>query len=390
MRKKSTLKDLVNRQTKIIVGLNSGTSADGIDAAVIRIFGEGYVSKVKFLAGATYRFTGGLRDKILRYAEPDFRDGVKWLELDAELAGLFAGACRRIVKKAGFSLDDIDLIGSHGQTIRHLPQGHSGAITYQISDPARIAAATGITTVGDFRIADTSAGGQGAPLTPIVNAILFGDSEKPVIVLNIGGIANITAIEYKRGKCSLFGCDTGPGNMLVDYLAKKLYGILYDRFGRIALSGRVNSTIVTGMLRQRFFNESGPKSTGRERFGKKFADNFIIKCRKSGLKKADMIATASLFTVAAIEKCISLNKLKVSKIILTGGGAKNRFFKEYLKTLGKNVKIELASEYGYPEDHLEAISFAVLANEAICSRKHDLKNVTGSKKPVVPGKICQA
>jgi anhydro-N-acetylmuramic acid kinase len=386
----NSLKRLIDKKTRTIVGLNSGTSADGVDAAVIRVRGCGRQSNIDYLAGATYKFSSKLRDKILHYAEPEFSDGIKWLELDLELASIFAKSALRIIRKAGLKQSDIDLIGSHGQTIRHLPNHKQGPITYQLGDPTRIAVTTGITTIGDFRIADVAAGGQGAPLTPLVNAILFSKVARPFAVLNIGGIANISIIAGKGKSPIIAGADTGPGNMVIDYLMKKLYHKEYDKGGHIAAMGEVDRSIINSLLAGSFFKKRGVKSAGREDFGKAFADKLLAKCRIRHLTKEDIIATATMLTAAAVANYVSLNKYRFTTMLLTGGGARNRYLVNSFKQLLPGVAIKSVSDYNYPIDYLEAISFAVLANEAICSNKYDLKEVTGSRTPTVAGKICPA
>jgi anhydro-N-acetylmuramic acid kinase len=387
---KNYLKRLIKLKSRTIIGLNSGTSADGVDSAIIRISGNGLNSNVKYIAGASYKYPQSLKSKIIQYADLGFTDGIKWLELDLVLSEWFAKACVRITKKAGLNLEDIDIIGSHGQTIRHLPRNRRGSLTLQIADPARIAVKTGITTVGDFRIADIASGGQGAPLTPIVNSILFRRRRREIGILNIGGIANISVISSGKKQSGLFGCDTGPGNMLIDYLARKLFKIDFDKNGAIALRGKVDQSVVGSTLSSRFYNLKGPKSAGREDFGRQFAEAFLAKCRRRRLAKNDILATASRLTVAAVEKCVAINKLHFSELILTGGGARNKFFENGFKKVLPRVDIRHATDYNYPDDYLEAISFAVLANEAICSNSYELRNVTGSRKAVVLGKICQA
>ncbi len=390
MRKTNCLKDLISGKSKTIIGLNSGTSADGIDAAVIRVSGNGFKSKVEFIRGATYKHSLKLKSRILKYAQPEFRDGVNWLKLDIELAEMFAKACLKVIKKARLRVADIDMIGSHGQTIRHLPAADSQSLSYQLGDPARIAAFTGITTIGDFRIADIASGGQGAPLTPIVNAILFGESRRSVGVLNIGGIANISAISYSDGKYRLFGCDTGPGNMLIDWLSDRLFNREYDSNGKIAATGYVDKTLASSMLKAKYYNIKGPKSSGREQYGARFAETFLHKAKARGLKKEDIIATASYLTSKAVRKCVKLNGLKLDLLITTGGGTKNRFLMRTLEELLPDIEFRQATEYGFPNDYLEAVSFAILANETLCSNRYDLKKVTGSRQEIVLGKICQA
>lgn len=389
MLKKACLKDKLKLHTKTIIGLNSGTSADGVDVAIIKITGNGYRSRVKFVLGKVYKFDKRLQSKILKYAEPDYRDAEGWLKLDMELAECFSKAALKAIKSAGLKTDDIDFIGSHGQTIRHIPNTKQGTITCQLGDPARIAVRTGIITMGDFRTADTAAGGQGAPLTPIVNAILFGQKHNRIGVLNIGGIANITHIVPAKHDYKIFGCDTGPGNMHIDYLAKKLFNKDYDSGGRLASKGKADFSIIKNILKRKFFSVKGPKSTGRETYGKAFAENLLTSCQRKKLTKHDVIATASQLTVEAIKYCARLNKLNFNELILSGGGAKNNYLKNELSQAFNKIKITASIDYGFDMDYLEAISFAVLANEALCSNRYQLKNITGAQKAVVLGKICQ-
>jgi anhydro-N-acetylmuramic acid kinase len=389
MSRKASLKDLLTLKSKYIIGLNSGTSADGIDAALIKIEGSGECGKIQFVQGATYAYAPSFKAKIKRCAELDFDSARAWLELDCELAGLFAKAALKLIKSSGLKLSKIALIGSHGHTIRHLPYTKYGSITYQIADPARIAVVTGITTVGDFRVADTAVGGQGAPLTPIVNGIIFGKLPGISGVLNIGGIANISVIEKKSGKLKIFGCDTGPGNMAIDHLARKLYGRDFDKGGKLASQGLPHWGILSDLLGESFFNRKGPKSAGREEFGAKYAERFYQICKKRNLSKPDIMATATMLTAIAVKRCADINRLRFDRLILTGGGAKNHYLVKGLKDIFIPAECVMVDSLGYPGDYLEAISFAVLANEAVNSNRHVLSGVTGAKKAVVLGKVCQ-
>jgi anhydro-N-acetylmuramic acid kinase len=390
MPKRICLSSLLKQKSKLIIGLNSGTSADGIDAALVKIDGCGYSSKITLIEGYTYPYPFGMKSQIRRYAESNFDSARAWLQLDVILAELFARAAICIIKKSGQRIEKISLIGSHGQTIRHLPKTKLGAITHQLADPARIAALTGITTVGDFRVADTASGGQGAPLSPIANAILFSKLGKQLAVLNIGGIANISVISHKHKRISFFGCDTGPGNMVIDYLARRLYRKDYDRGGKLAAAGLPNRRIVNNYLAQDFYHIKGPKSVGREDYGNAFAERFLSACNRFKLSENDIIATASMLTAMAAHQCVKINGLKFEKLILAGGGSHNHFIANVLRQLLDPIPIVIADDAGYPADYLEAISFAILANEAINSNRYDLSAVTGSRGPIVLGKICQA
>lgn len=389
MLKKLCLKNIIALKEKIVVGLNSGTSVDGIDAAIVRINSNGFGCKVEFIKGKTFKFDKKLKTKIKRCAEPVYTDGESWLKLDIILAQLFSQAALSIIKSAGLRVADVALIGSHGQTIRHKQTSKNGTVTCQLADPARIAVECGITTVGDFRVADIAAGGQGAPLTPIVNAIIFRKKGVRIGVLNIGGIANITIITPYSGGYKIFGCDTGPGNMLVDYLAKKLFVVEYDKSGHLASFGVVDGFIIRKILSQKFFTLRGPKSTGREEFGQDFGEKFLAVCRKRGLSKYDIMNTASMLTVEAFKRCCIVNNFRFDRLILAGGGAKNLFFVKAIEDIFPHTEILNSFSYGFPSDYLEAISFAILANEAICSNRYNLKTVTGASETVVLGKICQ-
>ena len=371
------------------IGLNSGTSADGIDAAIIRMTGSGLQSRIEFVRGRTYRFSSGMQKRILRCAAAEFNDAEAWLELDIELAEKFAFAAIKIARLAGLKISEIDLIGSHGQTVRHLPRHGSRTITHQLADPARIAVKTGVTTVGDFRIADAAAGGEGAPLTPVANAILFGGKSKIMGILNIGGIANISRLSPFRDNFKIFGCDAGPGNMLLDHLSLKLFKKDIDRGGGLAGKGVAHERIISHFLEDPFYAKKGPKSTGREKFGGRFGDKFIDTGRKYGLGKYDILATATKFVAKTIVRCCEVNRLKFDELIVAGGGSFNNHLVGLLKGALPPTKFSNSGDYGYPASYLEAISFAVLANEAICSNRYYLKTVTGSSKAVVLGKICQ-
>ncbi len=387
MSPKHWLSVLTSKKRRYIIGLNSGTSADGIDAALVRIDGSGYGCRVKLIFGKKFRFKRGLSELIKRCAQPEFDSAIEWQKLSLILADEFTRAARAMIKAAASFGVEVDLIGSHGQTIRHLPAPGTSTITVQLGDPQRLAVAVGIPTVGDFRIADIAAGGQGAPLTPIVNALLFGKIPGNLAVLNIGGIANITVIERTGSRLKIHGCDCGPGNMVIDYFARRLFGKPYDRDGRLAGRGTPDRQIIRQVLGRRFFGLKGPRSAGREMFGDKFCDRFESACRRAGLGDYDILATATSLSAQAVIESIALNRWKFDTLILTGGGARNR---RLTGEIGSRMrcKLKFADDFGYPAEFLEAVSFAVLANEAVAGNRYDLSMVTGAKKAVVLGKIC--
>jgi len=385
---KSLLSGKIAKKKKLVLGLNSGTSADGLDIALVEIRGEGPGSKVKFLNGRTFKYPKALHNKIVSYAEPEFRDGVKWMELDAKLAEFSSKAVTDFISEIGCKNRRIDFIGSHGQTIRHLAYNNRQPLTLQIGDPSRIAVGTGITTIGDFRVADTAAGGQGAPLTPIVNSILFGEKGGKTAVINIGGIANLTFLIYKDGQLKMFAGDCGPGNMVVDCLMKKLFGKSYDLNGRIASRGSADMAIINRLLKQVYFTTRGSKSAGREQFGTAYSERILNLCQIRNLSNDDIITTASRLTIECIIQFCRINRIVFERLLLCGGGVHNNYFLMNLKQFFPKKEIRLTDDFGYPADYLEAISFAILANETLCGNKYNLKNVTGAGQEVVLGKIC--
>jgi len=384
---KHWLSGLISKKRKYIIGLNSGTSADGIDAALVRIDGSGHGCRVKLIFGRKFRFRKGIPELIRRCAQPEFDGAIEWQKLNLILADEFSRAAQAMIEAAETLGIKADLIGSHGQTIRHMPGGGTSTITVQLGDPQRIAVAVGIPAVGDFRIADIAAGGQGAPLTPIANALLFGKVSGNIAVLNIGGIANITVLERSGSKPKVYGCDCGPGNMVIDYFAGKLFGKPYDRDGRLACRGTPDRKVIRQVIRRRFFGLKGPRSAGREMFGDIFCEWFESICRRAGLGDYDILATATSLTVQTIVDCVELNRWKFDTLILTGGGARNR---RLIAEIGDRIRCDLkfADDFGFPAEFLEAVSFAVFANEAIAGNRYNLSMVTGAKKAVVLGKIC--
>ncbi len=386
---KLNLFDLKNKKRKYVIGLNSGTSADGIDAALVRIDGAGFGCRVKLIFGRKFRFNRELSQWIKHCAQPEFDGALEWQKLNLVLAREFVRAAGKMIKTSESLGLKVDLIGSHGQTIRHLPGRGNSTITVQLGDPTRIAVAIGIPVVGDFRIADIAAGGQGAPLTPIANALLFGKVPGDIAILNIGGIANITVLKRSGSKLKIFGCDCGPGNMVIDHFAAKLFGKRYDKDGLLAIRGAPDQGIIRRVLARGFFGLKGPRSAGREMFGDGFCRRFEADCRRAGLGDHDILATAASLSAQAVFDCVELNRWKFKTLILTGGGARNRHLIAEIEKRMRQ-KIKFADEFGFPAEYLEAVSFAVFANEAVAGNRYDLSTITGAKKAVILGKICPA
>jgi len=381
-------------KSKYVVGLMSGTSADGIDAVVAEISGGGLGLKVRLVAQRQQAFSGALREKILRISLHGTVAEI--CELNFELGGHFAKSAAQVIRKAGLKLGDVALIGSHGQTVHHLP-GARLPSTLQIGEPAVIAERTGITTVADFRVRDVAAGGQGAPLVPYVDWVMHTDKERPRILQNIGGIGNLTFLPPKAGLEQVRAFDTGPGNMVIDAVAGILsHGRLrFDRNGAWAARGKVNEKLLKELMRHPFIRRSPPKTTGREEFGEEFVARLMAQARRTRLADEDVLATATAFTAESMADCyrrfvmrgIPRNKLPLLQIILGGGGAKNSALLRMLAERVAPAAVLTQDDLGWSNSAKEALAFAVLAHETVHGRPANVPSATGARRAVVLGKI---
>jgi anhydro-N-acetylmuramic acid kinase len=390
------LYNFVKKNNRMVVGLMSGTSADGIDACLVRIDNAKKNLKVKPLGCRAYKFPQELQQKIIQVSDPSYRNLDEVLRLNMVLGEYFARAASSLVKTFGYKMREIDLIGSHGQTVRHLPEwkkrfGKKVNATLQIGEPAVIASKTGIVTVGDFRTSDMSRGGQGAPLTPYIHYLLFADKKISRMVVNIGGIANITVLPKGGQVEDISAFDSGPGNMIVDNLTRKLYGKNFDKDGKIASSGKANFDLLSRLKRAKYFSKGPPKSCGRENFGEEFINKLLSLAKKLRMKPKDVITTASELSVWSIfdaYKKFVKPKVKLSQVLLCGGGVHNTYFFKRLKCLFDSIEVISLKELDIDPDFLEAISFAILANQTIEGKPVSFKKTTGAKKSGVLGKIC--
>ncbi len=390
------LQKLASKKKKHIIGIMSGTSLDGVDVVLVEVSGNGTKTKIKQLGFITYPFPRGVKKKILENSTTNSGNVTDICKLNFLIAHIYADAVKELCRKSKFTLTDVDLIGSHGQTIHHLPQkknyyGYTFGSTLQIGDPSVIAKLTGVLTIGDFRVGDVALGGQGAPLVPYFDYIMFQSNEKNRALLNIGGISNITALD-KRGDASLvIAFDTGPGNMMIDLLAKKYFDVEYDKNGNIASSGKINEEIFNWLKKHdNYIEKKIPKSTGREYYGAEFLSPLLKKFRN--VPKEDLLATITNFTAYGVyrnyEKFIK-NETEITELFVSGGGARNEFVKHSLKKyFGKTVEIKNVKELGISSDAKEAICFAVLANETLAGNPANIPRVTGAIKSTILGKIC--
>jgi anhydro-N-acetylmuramic acid kinase len=387
---------LLRKRNRLVIGLMSGTSADGIDACLVKIDNAKRNLNVMPLGCRTYRFPQELRQKIIQVSDPSYQDLDEVLRLNMVLGEHFAHAAFSVVKASGYGMEEIDLIGSHGQTVRHLPEwkkrfGRRVRATFQIGEPSVIASKTGVITVGDFRGGDVARGGQGAPLAPYVHYLLFGDKKVSRMVINIGGIANVTVLPKGGSLNDVFAFDTGPGNMVVDALMIKLLGKSYDKDGKIASSGKINSGLLNRLKKNEYFRRRPPKSCGREDFGEEFMGKLLKWAKDLRMREEDIIVTASEFSVWSIMDAYRRfirPKVRLDQVLLCGGGVHNRYFLKRLRILFAPVNVASVRELAVDPDFLEAISFAILANQTIEGKPVSFRKTTGAKKIGVLGKIC--
>lgn len=398
---------LQGKSTKKIVGLMSGTSADGIDACLAEISGNGVNTEAKILAFGTYPYQEKIRSAILETCNPSSGTVEKICQLNFSLGKLFANAVKRIAKESGFSLFDIDLIGSHGQTIYHMPYPSSDPFarnntlhgiapigsTLQIGEPSVIAQDTGITTVADFRTRDIAAGGQGAPLVSYADFVLFRDQEKGRALQNIGGIANVTFLPENCTINEVIAFDTGPGNMVIDRITECITNnvVHFDENGMLAAQGQVNKEFLSRMQEHPFLLKPPPKTTGREEFGIRYADKIYNEAVASGIDSLDILATVTEFTASTIAESYKqwiLNKHRISEVILSGGGCHNKtLLKSIAQHLDPSIRVYPIDMFGITSDSKEALVFAILANETISGNPGNIPNATGAKEQVILGKI---
>lgn len=375
----------------------SGTSVDSVDAALVEIIGKGVTTKLKLLDFISFPFPKGMKELILENAETNGGNVTDICKLNFLIAHVYAKAVTKLLKKSELTAKDIYCIGSHGQTIHHLPSenkmfGIPSSSTLQIGDPSVLAKLTGILTVGDFRVADVALGGQGAPLVPYFDFLLFRSKTKNRALLNIGGIANISVIPKNAKATEVIAFDTGPGNMLIDSLMKMFFNKQFDKDGKIAASGKINSHVLSYLFSaDNFIEQRPPKSTGREYYGKIFLHQLLQNFSK--IDKRDLIATTSYYTAATIfrnyEKFIK-RKIAIDELLVSGGGAKNKFVLEQLQMFFDKTKVLPIDKIGFHSDAKEAICFAVLANETLNELPTNLPMVTGAKRSTILGKICPA
>lgn len=402
----------------VVVGLMSGTSGDGIDSAIVRLPGKPDLRAAQAALHRYQPYSAAQREKIFGLFDTKRTTADVLCRLNFQLGEWFATAALDAIAAAGLKPQDVDLIGSPGQTVYHHPPGHvpvparpdgaqlSGAqtgCTLQIGEPAVIVERTGITTVGDFRVRDVAAGGHGAPLVSYVDALLFRDPAVTRVVLNLGGIANITVLppQSEADAAGPLAFDTGPGNMVLDWLTHRLSGgaLAYDVDGRLAAGGRVDGDLLAGLLADPYFAAAPPKSTGREQYGAEYAERVFAQATRRGLVAQDVLATATALTAESISMGIRATAgasgggggqgqpLPQIEVIVGGGGTQNSALLAELGRRLPGVRLTTHEAYGVSSQAKEALSFAMLAATAVWGEANTLPSCTGAHDPVIMGKI---
>jgi anhydro-N-acetylmuramic acid kinase len=385
----------------IVAGVMSGTSADGINVALVRIGERGrgrprHTNLYTLLAHGEYPYPAPVRRAILSMMNAESARVADLARLNFLLGELYADAIADTIRKHRVKLD---LVGCHGQTLYHQGTaqpflGRKLAVTWQTGEGAVIAARLGVPVVSDFRPADMAAGGKGAPLVPFLDYALYRDPRIGRIAQNIGGIANLTAIPLNAKPEQVIAFDTGPGNMVMDAMTEKLFAKRYDRDGRIAASGRVLDEVVAHFMKASFFRQAPPKTAGREEFGAGFAKSFLRRCGRTD--KRDVVATATAFTAHsiadAVQRFVLLKRERFQEMVVSGGGAKNPTLMAMLRNelVPLGIALRFSDEFGVPTEAKEAVAFAVMAYETWHRRPSNVPSATGAKRPAILGKISYA
>jgi len=384
----------------IVAGVMSGTSADGINVALVRITSrhsnKDEPPKIKLLGHSEYPYPRPVRMAILAAMNSTDTSVADLARLDFLLAELYAQAVLSTQRKFRVKAE---LIGCHGQTLYHQGEpanflGRKLATTWQIGDGAVLAARVGVPAITDFRPADMAAGGKGAPLVPFLDFLLYRDQSIGRIGQNIGGIANLTAIPAAASSNQAMAFDTGPGNMVIDAVTEHLFGKPYDKGGRIAASGTPTEAVLEKLLRSPFFQRKPPKTAGREEFGREFVRHFLKQCR--GADKRDMVAIATALTAKSIANAIKKFVVKPSgkykELVVSGGGTRNAtllaMLANELQSLG--ITIRFSDDFGIPSAAKEAVAFALLAYQTWNGQPSNIPSATGAKRPAILGKISYA
>lgn len=393
------LRDIAEKPVRRIVGLMSGTSVDGIDAALVELSGEQDAPSVRLLAFEDRPFPDAVRSGIFELFDPVKATVDKLGRLSYVLGELYAEAALSVIRAAGLSPSEVDAVASHGQTIWHSPDevqfcGQSARCTVQIGEGAVIAQRTGLVTVSDFRVADLAAGGQGAPLVPFTEYLLYRSAKRTRLLQNIGGIGNMTVLPSGCAPEDVYAFDTGPGNMLIDAVVSAATEgrERYDRGGAMAARGHVDERLLDQLRAEPYYTLPLPKSTGRELFGTQYAERIFVWGREHGLSWEDLAATATELTAWSIADAYEryvLPKYKAAELLVGGGGSYNKTLLGRLAARFERfgVEVKTQEDLGFSSDAKEAVAFAILGDRCLAGLPNSLPGVTGAANASVMGKI---
>lgn len=404
------LADLLARRRRTVAGLMSGTSLDGVDAVVVDLDGSGRGMRMTVRGRASLPYDAALRETILAHSLVGSSDVKVLSGLAFRLAAVYADAVRAACDDAGLdpdTLDGLDAVGIHGQTVHHVPDGDDvagvhTASTLQIGNPSVLAALLGVPVVGDFRVADVAVGGQGAPLVPYLDYVRFADDSETRLLVNLGGIANATLLPAGQGPDAVVAFDTGPANMISDRLANVFFGHPYDDGGAIARSGTVDATLLAWLMEDPYLKRLPPKSTGRELYDERFVAALVERAglayapvtrEEEVVRARDLVATAVAYSAEALHDAYRRFLAPLAPtdvVVLSGGGRHNAALVDAIAGRFAPTPVRTTDDYGVDGDLKEALLVAVLAHETLNGVPANLPRVTGAARPVVLGVIAPA
>lgn len=391
------LQQLFEKDTRVVCGLMSGTSLDGVDAAIARVSGSGRELTCEPLAFISRPYPQALKEALLENSAPETSSVRTLSQLNVRVAHVYAEAVREAAEEAGLpgGTEGLDLVGSHGQTVHHVPEledwaGQEVRSSLQIGDPSVLANLLRVPVVGDFRLADMACGGQGAPLVPYFDYVLFADEEETRGMLNLGGIANLTVLPAGAPASETYAFDTGPADMVIDTLMDRLFDTPYDEDGALAAEGTVQRELLDEIVAgDDYFDRPPPKSTGRERYGAEYAEALLR--RGEDLTARDLMATATALTARSVHLAYEQfveERHPFDTLIVSGGGVWNRALMTMLEKEFSDVAVHTSSHYGIDSDAKEALCWAVFAHETIGGQPVNLPTVTGAERATLLGKVC--
>lgn len=389
------LTKLWQKPSRLVIGMMSGTSADGVDAALCRIHGSGLNTRVELVSFLYVPFEDHVRERILALAGGAEGGSHELLMLSQLLGVLYKDTCLALCEKAGLAPSEIDLVGTHGQTLWHVPVaedylGYSLRGTLQMGDPSYINEALGCPVISDFRVRDMAAGGLGAPLVPYSEFLLYRSEEHNVGLQNIGGIGNLTVLPKAGTLTDTFAFDTGPGNMVMDALVSRMTGgkERWDEGGKLAAQGKANQELLHFLMQDPYLKRKAPKTTGREVYGEDYVSALINKAEALGVSELDMLTTATRFTAECIRIAADeTSPIRPDCLIIGGGGAQNATLMQMILDCLPDVRVMRNEELGFDGDAKEAVAFAILANEYLFGNCGNVTSATNALHPVVLGKM---